>query len=95
MTMEEYFIKIGVVLLALMVPIMYRVAKGPTAIDRLVGVNVIGTKTTILIIIFGTVLDNVDMFVDIALTYALLNFITSLAAARFFQRNRVVDPVEE
>lgn len=95
MNINHFFIDMGTAILLLMFLTLYRVIKGPTTIDRLVGVNVIGTKTTILIIIIGTVLERVDMFVDIALTYALLNFITSLAAARFFQRQRQVMMTED
>lgn len=85
--MEQFFINIGVALLLLMALALIRAIGGPTIIDRILGVNVIGTKTTVLIIIIGTVYRQVDMFVDIALTYALLNFITSIAAARFYQRH--------
>ena len=84
--METFFVFTGVAILALMVPILYRIVIGPTAIDRIVAVNVIGTKTTVLLIIIGMLFQRVEMFVDFALTYALLNFIGSLAAARFFDR---------
>ena len=86
--MEQFIISIGVALLLLMLVTLVRVILGPSTIDRLVGVNVIGTKSTILIIIMGTLQGRVEMYVDIALAYALLNFIASLAAARFFQRHR-------
>jgi len=92
--MEQFFISLGVALLLLVLTVLYRVITGPTAIDRIVGVNVIGTKTTIMIVLIGVLAGRVEMFVDIALTYALLNFITSLAAARFFQRHRRV-PLED
>jgi multicomponent Na+:H+ antiporter subunit F len=91
--MEKFIICIGIALLILMLISLIRVILGPSTIDRLVGVNVIGTKATILIIIMGTLLGRVEMYVDIALAYALLNFITSIAAARFFQRNRDVPVV--
>lgn len=94
-TMDFVFILFGVCLLLFMFMPLYRAIFGPTVIDRLVGVNVIGTKTTILIIIIGTLYNRVDMFVDIALTYALLNFIASLAAARFFQRHKEVNLEED
>ena len=77
----------GIVLLTLMLMPLYRAIYGPTVIDRILGVNLIGTKTTVMIII-GTLNGRVEMFVDIAIAYALLNFIASLAAARFFQRHR-------
>ena len=84
--METFFVFAGVAILILMLPIMYRIVAGPTAIDRIVAVNVIGTKTTVLLVIIGILFGRVEMFVDFALTYALLNFIGSLAAARFLDR---------
>ncbi len=89
--MDAFFILAGVILLLLMFMPLYRAVQGPTVLDRILGVNVIGTKTTILIVIIGTLFHRVDMFVDIALAYALLNFIASLAAVRFFQRHKNVD----
>lgn len=88
--MEQFFVTIGVAILLLMFLTLYRAVVGPTPLDRILGVNIIGTKTTVLIIIIGVLYKRVDMFVDIALTYALLNFIASLAAARFFQRHKKV-----
>ncbi|NOS35572.1 MAG: hypothetical protein GQ522_02930 [Deltaproteobacteria bacterium] len=52
------------------------------------GVNVIGTKTTILLVIIGYIYHRVEMFVDIALAYALLNFITTIAASRYFHHHK-------
>ncbi|RKX30858.1 MAG: pH regulation protein F [Verrucomicrobia bacterium] len=84
--MDAFLMFVGLALFALMLPAMYRVAAGPTAIDRVVAVNVIGTKTAVLLIVIGTIYGRVEMFVDFALAYALLNFIGSLAVARFFHR---------
>jgi len=93
--MEAFLIIIGVCLLIFMFMPLYRVVRGPTVISRILGVNVIGTKTTVLIIIIGTIYNRVEMFVDIAIAYALLNFIASLAAARFFQRRKQVKVEED
>ena len=84
--MEKFFIFAGIAIFALMFPIVWRIIVGPTAIDRIVAVNVIGTKTTVLLVLIGMIYGRVEMFVDFALTYALLNFIGSLAAARYFDR---------
>ncbi|MBL4903857.1 MAG: pH regulation protein F [Desulfocapsa sp.] len=86
--METYFVLLGTAIILLMFLTLLRVIKGPTAIDRLIGVNMIGTKATLLIIIIGASNGRVDMFIDIAIAYALLNFMVSLATARFFQRTR-------
>ena len=67
---------------------LYRVNAGPTAIDRIVAINVIGTKTAVILVTIGTIFDRVDMFIDFALAYALLNFIGSIVASRYFTRTR-------
>ena len=76
----------GVALFILMIPALWRTWKGPTAIDRILGVNVIGTKTAVLLVIIGSIFGQIEMFVDFALAYALLNFIGALAASRFLHK---------
>ena len=49
----------------LMVISLYRAVLGPTVLDRLVGVNAIGSKTTALLILIGLIYHRVEMFVDI------------------------------
>ncbi len=90
--MDSFFIGIGVALCFLMLLTLHRAIHGPTAIDRIMGVNVIGTKTTILLVIIGTIYHRVDMFVDIALAYALLNFIVTIAASRYLQHHKNLNP---
>lgn len=67
---------------------LYRAVFGPTVMDRMIGFNAIGSKTTALLILIGFIYHRVDMFVDIALGYALLNFIAVLAASRYFQKRK-------
>jgi len=86
MNLEPFFIAMTVAILLLMLCNLYRVVAGPTVIDRMLGMNVIGTKTTVLIVLVGIIDGRVDLFIDITLAYALLNFITTIAAARFYQR---------
>ena len=59
---------------------------GPTEFDRILGVNAIGTKTAVILVIIGTLFDRVDMFVDFAIAYSLLNFVAALVVARYFNR---------
>lgn len=86
--MNEVFIICGFLLFLLELLVLLRVIIGPTAIDRIVAVNMLGTQTTVLLILIGILFRRVDMFVDFALTYALLNFIGSLAAARYLLRTK-------
>ena len=85
--MKEWFaIIMGASLLVLMIPILYRVIVGPTGFYRILGVNVIGTKTAVILVIIGTLFDRVDMFVDFAIAYALLNFVGAIVVSRYFNR---------
>lgn len=83
--MNTFLIALGVGLLFIMLIPMFRVVFGPTTFDRIMGVNVIGTKTTVLLVIIGAIYARNEMFVDIALAYAMLNFIATIAASKYFQ----------
>ncbi len=93
--MEHVFLYCGMFLSFLMLVSLYRGVFGPTVLDRLIGTNAIGSKTVVLLILIGLIYGRVDMFVDIALAYAMLNFIAVLAASRYFQkRSGLYDEVE-
>lgn len=61
---------------------LYRVVVGPTIQDRIVAINVVGTSAVIVISLIAASLDRPE-YLDIAIVYALLNFVLSLAVARF------------
>ena len=86
--MEAVFLYCGLFLSVLMLLSLYRTVFGPTVLDRLIGANAIGSKTVVLLILIGLIFKRLDMFVDIALAYALLNFVAVLAASRYFQKRR-------
>lgn len=90
MDLTTFFTGTGIVILLFMLPAIWRLVVGPTALDRIVAVNVIGTKTAVLLVVIGAVFGKVGMFVDFALAYALLNFTGSLAAARYLHKTRVI-----
>lgn len=75
--------------LALVLVYVHRLAVGPTVFDRILGLNAFGTSTTVVLLLVGVVYGREEMFVDIALAYALLSFVGSLAAARYFEREGV------
>jgi multicomponent Na+:H+ antiporter subunit F len=84
--LEPFLIAISIILGLFVLLCLYRVVFGPGVFNRLVGTSVIGTKTLTLLILIGFIYDRIEMFVDISLVYALLNFIVTLAAAKYFQR---------
>jgi multicomponent Na+:H+ antiporter subunit F len=88
--MHSLFLGAAIVLLLLILLCLIRVVGGPTVLDRILGGNVIGTHTTVLLLLIGLLYGNVGMFVDIAIAYALLNFIATLGATKYFLRRKSV-----
>ena len=74
---------VGAAALILLALILVRqLIVGPTTADRLVAVNVIGTSAVVVIALLSAAFDEPG-FLDVALVYALLNFLLSLGLARF------------
>ena len=69
---------------AMVLVTLWAVIVRPGVFDRIIGIGVIGTKATVLLAFTGAMFGRLDAFVDIALTYALLNFIVTLAVAKYF-----------
>lgn len=61
-----------------------RALLGPTIYDRILAVNSFGTKTVLLIATYGFLTGRPD-FLDIAIVYALVNFIGTIAVLKFFE----------
>ncbi len=63
---------------------LVRALKGPTVYDRVMAVNTFGTKTVLLIAVLGFLTERPE-FLDLALVYALINFIGTIAVLKFFE----------
>jgi len=83
--MDFFYILISAIMVLVLLIPFYRVLQGPTVFDRLLGAAAVGAKIITLVLLFGLVYGRVDMFVDIALAYAILNFIAVIAVARYFR----------
>jgi len=80
--------------LALLVAIGLTISRawlGPTLFDRVLGANTIGTLAVTLIAVYGFLTDRPE-FLDIAITYALLNVLSTLAILKFFRFGSLGDP---
>jgi len=85
----SFFLAVSLIILLAVLLSLYRVIAGPSIIDRIVSVNVIGTKTIAVIVLTGYLFDRVEFFIDIAFLYALINFIGALALSRYFEQKGV------
>jgi multicomponent Na+:H+ antiporter subunit F len=80
------FFQLLLAALAILIAVyLYRVIRGPTVFDRMLGLNGISTKAIILLVVIGAVYNRMDMFVDISTGYALLNLVSALAIAKYLE----------
>ena len=70
----------------------YRVVVGPTFYDRMVGIGLCGTNTLLLLLFIGYAYDRIDMFVDLAITYAMLNFVGTITIGKYLETRKEVQP---
>lgn len=71
-----------------------RALLGPSRFDRILAVNMFGTKTVTLICVIGFVTNRPD-FLDLALVYATMNFIGVIAVLKFSSSGEMVAPETE
>ncbi|PSQ10109.1 cation:proton antiporter [Halobacteriales archaeon QS_7_69_60] len=81
-TIDDALLVTAAALVVLAIVVLYRAVRGPTMQDRVVAVNVLGTNTVVILALLSAALD-VPSFLDIALVYALLNFLMAVAISKF------------
>jgi len=78
------FVAAMIGVLATMFMALVRALKGPTVYDRVLAVNMFGTKTVLLIAVIGFLTGRPD-FLDLGIAYALINFIGTIAILKFVE----------
>ncbi len=80
---NEYMIVLIAIILCLIMALV-RVVIGPTIPDRVVGVDTINTIVIVGMVIFGAAYEEV-IYIDVAIVYALLSFISTLFIAKYLE----------
>ncbi len=88
-----FFVATGAVLLALVL-VVYRAISGPTVFDRVLAANSIGTLAILFLAALGFLTGRPE-WLDIGLTYGLLNLIGTFAVLKFFRHGDLAFDVEE
>jgi len=83
--MTYFFLTVGIGMCILVFLCLYRVTFGPDVLNRAAAISAVGTKTLIILLIMGVIYDRVEMFIDISMVYALLNFIGTLVLAKYLE----------
>jgi len=82
--MNVFFWGLGVFLLVNAFLCLLRAYLGPTVADRILAVNIMGTKTLVVLVLLGYIFGR-TLYLDIALVYGLLNFAVTAITARFIE----------
>lgn len=85
---ETFFVAAGIVLGMLTFLCLYRAVIGPSAPDRVVAVNVIGTITLVILVLFAFIYGR-TLYIDVAIVYAMINFLSTLTISRYLEKGRV------
>ncbi|MBS3749444.1 MAG: cation:proton antiporter [Candidatus Thermoplasmatota archaeon] len=80
---DEYLIVLIILSLAIVMA-MIRIILGPTAPDRVVGLDTINTIVIVSMVVFGAIFEQV-IYIDVAIVYALLSFVSTLYIAKYLQ----------
>jgi multicomponent Na+:H+ antiporter subunit F len=82
------FIAAGAAILVAILMFLARALLGPTTYDRILATNALGTKTVIFVALLGFIFGRPE-FLDIALLYALINFVATIAILKFTEYKRL------
>ena len=88
------FIAGAVAVLVTMAMALFRSLKGPSVYDRILAINSFGTLTVVLISIHGFMTGRPE-FLDLALVYALINFIGTIAVTKFVTYAHMGHPTDD
>lgn len=79
-------------LVVAMALVIVRAVAGPSQYDRILAANAFGTKAVLLIAVIGYLFGR-PAFLDIAIVYALINFVTTIALMKFFRYQSLARPL--
>tara|TARA_B100000686_G_scaffold44991_1_gene47647 strand:+ start:437 stop:706 length:270 start_codon:yes stop_codon:yes gene_type:complete len=84
-----FIVTLAAVLITIFLALL-RAGWGPTVFDRILALNMLGTKTVLLILVVGFLTERPE-FIDLSLLYALMNFIGMVAVLRFSKYGNFTD----
>ena len=86
--MDGFYWGLAIFLLVNAFACLWRAYAGPTIVDRMLAVNIVGTKTLVVLVLLALAFRR-SLFLDVALVYGLLNFVVTIVATRFLETGRL------
>lgn len=85
---DNVFIGTSIALMILVFICLYRAIVGPRAIDRVISINIIGTKALVIISLISLVF-NEAFYLDVAIVYALISFIMTIGVSKYIDAENI------
>lgn len=86
--MTTFLLGVGVVIAVVTVAGVARIARGPRVFDRVLGASLVSINGLLLLLVVGFLLERVELFIDLAIAFALLGFLVPLATGRLVRAER-------
>lgn len=86
--MDNVFIATSIALMILVFVCLFRAIIGPRAIDRVISINIIGTKALVIISLISLVF-NEAFYLDVAIVYALISFIMTIGVSKYIDAENI------
>ncbi len=86
---------VTIVVLVTMALALIRAVRGPSVYDRILAANAFTTKTIVMLLLFGFIVDNPSLYLDIALMYALIGFIGTVAVLKVSEFGNLGEPYQK
>lgn len=84
--MTVFFNAVLILFIIILPFFLFRVVKGPTVFDRLIGLSGITTKSILLLALIGLHFDQLGMYLDLCLGFGLLNLVGALAVGKYLEK---------
>jgi multicomponent Na+:H+ antiporter subunit F len=84
--MSTFLLAMATMVAVIMTLSFYRVITGPSILDRIIAGAAIAANGVVLLVLAGFIFDRVDMFIDIAIAYSLINLVWPMAFGMFHER---------
>ncbi|NLL62184.1 MAG: cation:proton antiporter [Candidatus Atribacteria bacterium] len=81
----SFFLFTGALIAAFIILPLFRLIVGPTIPDKVIALDTINTYVVAAMILFGAAFEEI-IYIDVAIVYALLSYITTLYIAKFIER---------
>lgn len=83
--MSDFLLAVAAAVMVNAFVCLYQGVRGPTIQDRLISINIVNTKTLIVLLLIFFALGAPSIYMDVALVYALLNFVVTVAVSRYVE----------